>query len=30
MALKFGKWVATIGAVIRIALIAFFTLTVLI
>jgi amino acid transporter len=30
MALKFGKWVATIGAVIRIVLIAFFTLTVLI
>ena len=30
MALKFGKWVATIGAAIRILLIAFFTLTVLI
>ena len=30
MALKFGKWVATIGAAIRIFLIAFFTLTVLI
>jgi len=29
-ALKFGKWVATIGAAIRIFLIAFFTLTVLI
>jgi len=29
-ALKFGKWVATIGAAIRILLIAFFTLTVLI
>jgi len=30
MALKFGKWVATIGAAIRIFLIAFFTVTVLI
>ena len=30
MALKFGKWVATIGAAIRILLIAFFTVTVLI
>ena len=30
MALKFGKWVATIGAVIRVLLMAFFTLTVLI
>jgi len=30
MALKFGKWVATIGAGIRILLITFFTLTVLI
>lgn len=30
MALKFGKWVATIGAVVRVLLIAFFTLTVLI
>ena len=30
MALKFGKWVATIGAAIRVFLIAFFTLTVLI
>jgi Amino acid transporters len=30
MALKFGKWVATVGAAIRILLIAFFTLTVLI
>lgn len=30
MALKFGKWVATIGAAIRILLIAFFTLTVFI
>jgi amino acid transporter len=28
MALKFGKWVATIGAAIRIVLIAFFTITV--
>jgi amino acid transporter len=28
MALKFGKWVATIGAVVRILLMAFFTLTV--
>jgi glutamate:GABA antiporter len=28
MALKFGKWVATIGAAIRILLIAFFTITV--
>src|SRR6516225_10177404 len=30
MALKWGKWVATIGAAIRIVLIAFFTLTVFI
>jgi glutamate:GABA antiporter len=30
MALKFGKWVANIGAIIRVALIAFFTLTVFI
>jgi glutamate:GABA antiporter len=30
MALKFGKWVATIGAIVRVALMAFFTLTVLI
>ena len=30
MALKFGKWVATIGALVRVALLAFFTLTVLI
>jgi len=30
MALKWGKWVATIGAAIRILLIAFFTLTVFI
>ena len=30
MALKFGKWVATIGALIRVALMAFFTLTVFI
>jgi amino acid transporter len=30
MALKFGKWVATVGAAVRILLIAFFTLTVLI
>jgi len=30
MALKFGKWVATVGAGIRILLIAFFTLTVFI
>jgi glutamate:GABA antiporter len=30
MALKFGKWVATIGAVVRVLLMAFFTLTVLI
>ncbi len=30
MALKFGKWVATIGAAIRILLIAFFTITVLV
>ena len=30
MALKFGKWVATIGAVVRVVLMAFFTLTVLI
>ena len=30
MALKFGKWVATIGALIRVVLMAFFTLTVLI
>jgi glutamate:GABA antiporter len=29
MALKFGKWVATGGAVIRVALMAFFTLTVI-
>jgi glutamate:GABA antiporter len=29
-ALKFGKWVATIGAVIRVVLMAFFTLTVFI
>jgi glutamate:GABA antiporter len=29
MALKFGKWVATGGAVVRVALIAFFTLTVI-
>jgi glutamate:GABA antiporter len=28
MALKFGKWVATIGAAVRILLMAFFTLTV--
>ena len=28
MALKFGKWVATIGALIRVLLIAFFTITV--
>jgi glutamate:GABA antiporter len=28
MALKFGKWVATVGAVVRILLMAFFTLTV--
>jgi amino acid transporter len=28
MALKFGKWVATIGAAVRILLIGFFTLTV--
>ena len=28
MALKFGKWVATIGAAVRILLIVFFTLTV--
>jgi len=30
MALKFGKWVATIGAIIRVVLMAFFTLTVFI
>src|SRR6202167_516255 len=30
MALKFGKWVTTIGAVIRVLLMAFFTLTVFI
>ena len=30
MALKFGKWVATIGALVRVFLLAFFTLTVLI
>ena len=30
MALKFGKWVATIGAIVRVVLMAFFTLTVLI
>ena len=30
MALKFGKWVASIGAIVRVALMAFFTLTVLI
>ena len=30
MALKFGKWVATIGAIVRVLLMAFFTLTVLI
>jgi len=30
MALKFGKWVATIGAMVRVALMAFFTLTVVI
>ena len=30
MALKFGKWVANIGAIIRVVLMAFFTLTVLI
>ncbi len=30
MALKAGKWVATIGAVVRVVLMAFFTLTVLI
>jgi glutamate:GABA antiporter len=30
MALKFGKWVGTIGAVIRVVLMAFFTLTVFI
>ena len=30
MALKFGKWVANIGAIIRVVLIAFFTLTVFI
>jgi glutamate:GABA antiporter len=29
MALKFGKWVATGGAVVRVVLIAFFTLTVI-
>ena len=30
MALKFGKWVATAGAVVRVVLMAFFTLTVVI
>ena len=30
MALKFGKWVANIGAMVRVLLMAFFTLTVLI
>ena len=30
MALKFGKWVATIGALVRVVLMAFFTLTVFI
>jgi glutamate:GABA antiporter len=30
MALKFGKWVANIGAIIRVVLMAFFTLTVFI
>ena len=30
MALKFGKWVASVGAMIRVALMAFFTLTVFI
>jgi len=30
MALKFGKWVANVGAVIRVLLMAFFTLTVFI
>jgi glutamate:GABA antiporter len=29
MALKFGKWVATAGAVVRVVLMAFFTLTVI-
>ena len=29
MALKFGKWVGTIGAVVRVALMALFTLTVI-
>ncbi len=29
MALKFGKWVGTIGAVVRVLLMAFFTLTVI-
>jgi glutamate:GABA antiporter len=29
MALKFGKWVATAGAVVRVLLMAFFTLTVI-
>jgi glutamate:GABA antiporter len=30
MALKFGKWVANIGAIVRVVLMAFFTLTVFI
>jgi glutamate:GABA antiporter len=30
MALKFGKWVASVGAMVRVALMAFFTLTVVI
>ena len=30
MALKFGKWVANLGAIVRVVLIAFFTLTVFI
>lgn len=30
MALKFGKWVATVGAVVRVVLMALFTLTVVI
>jgi glutamate:GABA antiporter len=30
MALKFGKWVASIGAIVRVVLISFFTLTVFI
>jgi glutamate:GABA antiporter len=30
MALKFGKWVATIGAAVRVVLMAFFTITVFI